>query len=70
MTTKRRQIVDDLFVMVIDEDFNPDIVHCSMLDSYDEGFKQGLIFSVVTGIIGTIVVKTVKHYNKKKKESK
>ena len=64
MLTIRRKIVDDIFADVIDSDFNPDIVHLGLLDSFDEGRVNGMI---LTGIpMGFIIACLILSKRKKK----
>lgn len=45
----RSKCVDNSFQYIINDDFNPDMIQCGLLDCYDSGFRTGVA-------VGSIVV--------------
>ena len=65
---KRERVVFEDFGYVIEDNFNPDMVHCGLLDCFDEGYKTGFIHGFIFSASLFAGVKIVKKIKEKRDE--
>ena len=64
-----KKSVSEAFDYIIQDDFNPDMIHLGLLDTYEDGLTKGLVIGTgVTCIICAVVISAI--LIKKRKEKK